>query len=88
MSILPVFAFLPSGSEWIWILLVIVLLFGAKKLPELARGLGRSLGEFKKAKSEFDREVNNAMIDEEEKKRLEHHTQNQNPPTNPPTPRA
>ena len=56
---------LPAGQEWIWILLVIVLLFGAKKLPELARGLGRSLGEFKKAKAEFDREIADASKEEE-----------------------
>jgi TatA/E family protein of Tat protein translocase len=53
--------FLPTGSEWIWIALVVVLLFGAKKLPELARGIGKSLGEFRKAKSEFDREINDAI---------------------------
>lgn len=39
------------------ILVIVFLLFGAKKLPELARGLGKSLGEFKKAKSEFEDEL-------------------------------
>ena len=38
--------------EVILILVVVVLLFGAKKLPELARSLGRSMGEFKKGKEE------------------------------------
>jgi len=38
--------------EVILILVVIVLLFGARKLPELARSLGRSMGEFKKGKEE------------------------------------
>ena len=56
----------PTGSEWIIILLVVVLLFGAKKLPELARGLGRSLGEFKKAKRDFDREMNEASKEDKE----------------------
>ena len=41
----------------IMIFIVILLLFGAKKLPELARGLGKSLGEFKKAKTDFEREL-------------------------------
>jgi sec-independent protein translocase protein TatA len=43
--------FLPGGSEWIVILLVVVLLFGAKKIPELMRGLGSGIREFKKASS-------------------------------------
>lgn len=36
------------GSEWIIILLVVVLIFGARKLPELARSLGTSAREFRK----------------------------------------
>lgn len=39
------------------IFLIILLLFGAKKLPQLARGLGKSMGEFKKAKEEFEHEI-------------------------------
>ncbi len=39
------------------IFLVVLLLFGAKKIPELARGVGKGMGEFKKAKQEFDREI-------------------------------
>jgi sec-independent protein translocase protein TatA len=38
---------MPQGSEWILIFLVIILLFGAAKLPELARGTGRALRIFK-----------------------------------------
>lgn len=41
----------------ILIALVILLLFGAKKLPELARGIGKSMGEFKKAKEDFEDEI-------------------------------
>jgi sec-independent protein translocase protein TatA len=41
-------------SELIIILLIILLLFGAKKLPDLARSLGKSIGEFKKGKDEYD----------------------------------
>lgn len=43
---------LPGGSEVILIIFVILLLFGAKKLPELSRSLGKSLGEFKKGQHE------------------------------------
>ena len=42
------------------IFLIILLLFGAKKLPQLARGLGKSMGEFKKAKDEFEHEITKA----------------------------
>ena len=42
--------------------IVLLLLFGAKKLPELARGMGKSLGEFKKAREEYDQETTNATI--------------------------
>ena len=48
---------MPGWPEIVFILFVVVLLFGAKKLPELARGLGQSLGEFKKARDEFEREI-------------------------------
>ena len=40
---------LPGGFEWVIILLGIILLFGAKKIPELMRGLGSGIKEFKKA---------------------------------------
>jgi len=43
--------------EMMMIFIVILLLFGAKKLPELARGIGKSMGEFKKAKEEFEQEI-------------------------------
>lgn len=44
-----VFAAMPGGWEMVVIALVILLLFGAKKLPELARGLGQGIKEFKGA---------------------------------------
>ena len=49
-----------GGQEMIIIFVVILLLFGAKKIPELARGLGKSMGEFKKARDEFEREITKA----------------------------
>lgn len=39
------------------IFLIILLLFGAKKIPELARGIGKGMGEFKKAKDDFEKEI-------------------------------
>ena len=41
--------FLPGGSEWLIILLFIIIFFGAKKIPELMRGLGSGIREFKNA---------------------------------------
>ncbi len=46
--------------EMIIIFIVILLLFGAKKIPDLARGFGKASGEFKKAKEEFEREITTA----------------------------
>ncbi len=47
-----VFLLMPSGYEWILVILAIVLLFGGKKIPELMKGLGQGMKEFKKAKNE------------------------------------
>ena len=47
------------------IFVVVLLLFGAKKIPELARGLGKSMGEFKKARTEFEDEIKRAEVDVE-----------------------
>jgi len=47
----------PGMQEMIVIFLIVLLLFGAKKIPELARGVGKGMGEFKKAKTEFEREI-------------------------------
>lgn len=54
----PLFALsMPGWPEITFILVIVLLLFGAKKLPELARGIGQSLGEFKKARDEFEHEI-------------------------------
>lgn len=46
-----------GGQEMILIFLILLLLFGAKKLPQLARGIGKSVGEFRKAREEFEEEI-------------------------------
>jgi sec-independent protein translocase protein TatA len=46
-----------GGGEWVLILLVLLLLFGGTKLPALAKGLGQSMREFKKASKEEDAPV-------------------------------
>ena len=49
-----------GGQELILLLLIILVLFGAKKLPELARGMGQAIKEFQKAKDEFSDELHSA----------------------------
>lgn len=49
-----------GGQELILILLIVLVLFGAKKLPELARGMGQAIKEFQKAKDEFTDELHSA----------------------------
>ena len=58
-------ALLPNlgGPDLIIILLIILVLFGAKKLPELARGMGSAIKEFQKAKDEFTDELHSAKTD-------------------------
>ncbi len=59
MNLFLAFAF--GGPEMIFVFLLLLLLFGAKKLPGLARGIGQSLGEFKKARKEFEDEIHLAQ---------------------------
>src|ERR1041385_9138644 len=53
----PFFAGMLGGWEIILIMAVILLLFGAKKLPELAKGLGTGIKEFKKATTDVQRDL-------------------------------
>lgn len=57
-----------GAMEIFLILLIVLLLFGAKRLPELSRSMGKSLREFKKATSEVEDDFRNAMKEEPEKK--------------------
>ncbi len=57
------FAWAPSGGEIILVLAVVLILFGAKKIPELAKGLGTGIREFKKATREVTEEIHNAAED-------------------------
>ncbi|MCL4334168.1 MAG: twin-arginine translocase TatA/TatE family subunit [Candidatus Thermoplasmatota archaeon] len=52
------------GSPTDWIILIVVVLLvlgGSKKIPEIARAMGRSMGEFKKGRMEVEREINEAV---------------------------
>lgn len=52
---------MPGEMEWVWILLVVVILFGGKKIPELAKGLGKGIHDFKQAKDGIQQEIENGM---------------------------
>ena len=58
-------------SELLIIFLIVLLLFGSKKLPELARGLGRGIREFQKASREIQNEITRAEHAPERKPRQE-----------------
>jgi len=57
-----------GGLEIAIIVLVVLLLFGAKKIPELARGLGQGINEFRKASSEIKSEIEQGARDSETQK--------------------
>lgn len=62
----PSLAFIEGigGPELMMIMFIVLLLFGANRLPELARGMGKSIREFKKAASGVEDEVRRAMEEE------------------------
>ena len=60
----PLLALGPLGTwEMVIIAVLVLVLFGAKKLPTFARSLGKSMGEFKKAREEFESELTRAQDD-------------------------
>lgn len=51
-------ALIPSGMEWVFLAVIVaILFFGVKKVPELARSFGKARGEFDKARMESQKEV-------------------------------
>lgn len=52
---------MPGGSEWILIIIVVLLMFGGKKIPELMRGVGRGMREFNDAKNNVKTEIEEGM---------------------------
>lgn len=53
-----------GGTEMLLIFLAVILLFGAKKIPELARGLGKGIREFKDATKEIKNDIENSTKDD------------------------
>jgi sec-independent protein translocase protein TatA len=52
---------MPGGSEWILIIIAVLVLFGGKKIPEFMHGLGKGMREFNDAKDNVKREFENGM---------------------------
>ena len=57
VSATPLIGGIPAGPELLIILLVLVLLFGANKIPKLARSTGQAMGEFKKGREQVEEEL-------------------------------
>ncbi|MFT3908970.1 MAG: twin-arginine translocase TatA/TatE family subunit [Ferruginibacter sp.] len=59
---------MPGGSEWILIVLVVLLFFGGKKIPDLMRGIGRGVREFNDAKDNVKNEIETGMKEKDKEK--------------------
>lgn len=58
---------MPGGSEWLLVILVVLIFFGGKKIPELMRGVGRGIREFNDAKTNVKSEIEEGMKDKDVK---------------------
>jgi sec-independent protein translocase protein TatA len=56
---------MPGGSEWILIVLAVLILFGGRKIPEFMRGIGKGIREFNDAKSNVKREIEEGMSEKD-----------------------
>ena len=56
---------MPGGTEWILIVLAVLILFGGRKIPEFMRGIGKGIREFNDAKSNVKKEIEEGMTDKE-----------------------
>jgi len=57
----------PGGSEWILIILAVLILFGGRKIPEFMRGLGKGIREFNDAKNNVKEELEKGMNEKDTK---------------------
>ncbi|ADQ67645.1 twin-arginine translocation protein TatA [Halogeometricum borinquense DSM 11551] len=65
-QITPLFPGIPGGPELLIVLLVLVLLFGANKIPKLARSTGQAMGEFQRGRNEIEEELKQMENDDDE----------------------
>lgn len=60
---------MPGGSEWLVIVLFVIIFFGAKKIPELAKGLGKGIREFKDATKGVKEEIEEGLNTDDDVKK-------------------
>ena len=56
---------MPGGTEWILIILAVLILFGGRKIPEFMRGIGKGIREFNDAKNNVKKEIEEGMNEKE-----------------------
>ncbi len=68
LDMIPLFV---AGYEWIWLAVIAgIVIFGAKKIPEIAKSLGKAKGEFEKGQIEGTKEVKSMLSAEDERVKL------------------
>lgn len=58
---------MPGGTEWLLIVLAVLILFGGRKIPEFMKGIGRGIREFNDAKSNVKKEIEDGMAEKDNK---------------------
>jgi sec-independent protein translocase protein TatA len=58
---------MPGGTEWLLIVLAVLILFGGRKIPEFMKGIGRGIREFNDAKSNVKKEIEEGMNEKDTK---------------------
>ncbi|MFM9908728.1 MAG: twin-arginine translocase TatA/TatE family subunit [Chitinophagaceae bacterium] len=56
---------MPGGTEWILIILAVLILFGGRKIPEFMRGIGKGIREFNDAKNNVKKEIEDGMVEKD-----------------------
>jgi sec-independent protein translocase protein TatA len=59
---------MPGGSEWIIIVIAVLILFGGRKIPEFMRGIGRGIREFNDAKTNVKKEIEDGINEKDSQK--------------------
>jgi sec-independent protein translocase protein TatA len=67
MSNILLFLSMPGGTEWVLIVLAVLVLFGGRKIPEFMRGIGKGIREFNDAKNNVKKEIEEGMSEKDKK---------------------